>query len=69
MNGSKCGNSLAMISRSLCLETALNIFLMSSDTRARVGRLSFDSGWDIYFSTPRRIVCTIVEMPPCTPMA
>ena len=58
-----------MISRNLCLDTALNMFRMSSDTSARVGSLPFNSGLEMYFSTPRRMVCMMVEMPPCTPMA
>ena len=53
-----------MISLSLCRETALNMFLMSKDTRARVGKDPWDSGLEMYFSTPSRRVLITVVMPP-----
>lgn len=69
VKGRRCGNSLAMISRSLCLDTALNMFCISKDTKALVGSFPFDSGVEMYFSTPKRMVWTMVEIPPCTPIA
>ena len=46
--GWRCGKSVAMISQSLCRDTALNMFRMSSDTSALVGLLFCCCGCVIY---------------------
>jgi len=69
---SSSGNEFEITSRSFCLETALNMFLMSKDISAREGRMFLslaDSGSDMYFSTPSRMVEVMMSMPPLTPMA
>ena len=48
---------------------ALNIFLMSRDTRALEGNKPTYSCEVMNFSTPRRIVDVMKSIPPCMPMA
>ena len=66
---SKWGNSCLTMSRSSCLDMALNMFLMSSDKRALEGNKPTYSCDVMNFSTARRIVDVMKSITPCMPMA
>eukprot|EP00956_Cyclotella_meneghiniana_P042214 scaffold248393_cov85-Cyclotella_meneghiniana.AAC.1 len=68
-NGDRDGYLFRMSCSSFSREMLLNMFLMSKDTRERVGRELLACGIVIYFSTPFRIVEMTMSQPPCTPTA
>ena len=69
--GDKVGYLLCINCSSFSCEMLLNMFLMSSDTSARVGSAFLNLGIVIvmYVSTPFLMVEMIVSQPPCTPTA